>query len=99
LPDLLDSDGVIEIREERPNDVQAVRDLNRRAFGQDQESNIVDALRANAAALLSLVATLNDRVVGDIMYSPAIIAGNVTGAALVPWQCFRNASVRELEVN
>jgi putative acetyltransferase len=84
LPDLLDSDGVIEIREERPNDVQAVRDLNRRAFGQDQESNIVDALRANAAALLSLVATLNDRVVGDIMYSPAIIAGNVTGAALGP---------------
>jgi predicted N-acetyltransferase YhbS len=43
---------VIEIREERPDDLQAVRDLNRRAFGQDQESNIVDALRANGAALL-----------------------------------------------
>src|SRR5438270_149684 len=61
---------LIEIREERPNDVAAVRDLNRRAFGQDQESNIVDALRANGAALLSLVATVNDRVVGHIMYSP-----------------------------
>jgi putative acetyltransferase len=74
----------LEIREERPDDLQAVRDLNRRAFDQDQESNIVDALRANGAALLSLVATLNDRVVGHIMYSPAIIAGNVTGAALGP---------------
>jgi putative acetyltransferase len=84
LPDLLDSDGVIEIREERPDDMAAVRDLNRRAFGQDQESNIVDSLRADGAALLSLVATLNDRVVGHIMYSPAIIAGNVTGAALGP---------------
>jgi hypothetical protein len=41
---------LIEIREERPDDVAAVRDLNRRAFGQDQESNIVDALRANGAA-------------------------------------------------
>ena len=59
----------MEIREERPDDVAAVRDLNRRAFGQDQESNIVDALRTNGAALLSLVATLNDQVVGHIMYS------------------------------
>ena len=75
---------MIEIREERSDDVPAVRDLNRRAFGQDQESNIVDALRANGAALLSLVATLNDQVVGHIMYSPVSIEGNVTGAALGP---------------
>jgi putative acetyltransferase len=75
---------LIEIREEHPNDVTAVRSLNKRAFGQDQESNIVDALRANGAALLSLVATLNDRVVGHIMYSPAVIAGRVKGAALGP---------------
>jgi putative acetyltransferase len=39
-------------------------------------------LRANGAALLSLVATLNERVVGHIMYSPVSVAGNVTGAAL-----------------
>lgn len=75
---------LIEIREERPDDVAAVRDLNRRAFGQDQESNIVDALRANGAALLSLVATLNDRVVGHIMYSPLTIDGKLEGAALGP---------------
>ena len=75
---------MIEIREERPDDVAAVRELNRRAFGQDQESNIVDALRANGAALLSLVATLNDRVVGHIMYSPVSVGGNVKGAALGP---------------
>ncbi len=75
---------MIEIREEHADDIAAVRDLNRRAFGQDQESNIVDALRANGAALLSLVATLNDQVVGHIMYSPVSIEGNVTGAALGP---------------
>jgi putative acetyltransferase len=82
--DLFDSIGVIKVREEDPDDVAAVRDLNRRAFGQDQESNIVDALRANGAALLSLVATLNDRVVGHIMYSRAVIGGSVRGAALGP---------------
>ena len=75
---------MIEIREERSDDVPAVRHLNRRAFGQDQESNIVDALRANAAALLSLVATLNGQVVGHIMYSPLSIDGKFEGAALGP---------------
>jgi putative acetyltransferase len=74
----------MEIREERPDDVAAVRDLNRRAFGQDQESNIVDALRTNGAALLSLVATLNDQVVGHIMYSPITVGDDVRGAALGP---------------
>jgi putative acetyltransferase len=76
--------GLIEIREERPDDVAAVRDLNKRAFGQDQESNIVDALRANGAALLSLVAARDDQVVGHIMYSPLTVGDNVSGAALGP---------------
>jgi putative acetyltransferase len=74
---------LLEIREERPDDFAAISDVNRRAFGQEQEGNIVDALRSNGAALLSLVATLDDRVVGHIMYSPATI-GDVTGAALGP---------------
>jgi putative acetyltransferase len=75
---------LIEIREERPGDASAIRDLNQRAFGQSQEGNIVDALRSNGAALLSLVATLNGRVVGHILYSPASVGGEIMGAALGP---------------
>jgi putative acetyltransferase len=75
---------LIEIREERPDDIATVREVNRRAFRQDQESNIVDALRANGGGLLSLVATVNDRVVGHILYSPASISDVVNGAALGP---------------
>jgi len=75
---------LIEIREERSDDVVAVREVNRRAFGQDQESNIVDALRINGAALLSLVATVNGQVEGHIMYSPLTVAENVRGVALGP---------------
>jgi putative acetyltransferase len=74
---------LIEIREECPEDRAAIRNVNHRAFGRDQEGNIVDALRSNGAALLSLVATLNNRIVGHILYSPATIA-DVTGAALGP---------------
>jgi putative acetyltransferase len=75
---------LVEIREERPGDVAAIRDLNKRAFEQDQEGNIVDALRANGAVLLSLIAILNGRVVGHIMYSPLSLGGEVTGAGLGP---------------
>ena len=71
------------IREERSEDIAAIRDVNKRAFEQEQEGNIIDALRSNGAALLSLVAIVEGQVVGHIMYSPATVA-NVTGAALGP---------------
>ena len=74
---------LITIRKELPADITAIRDLNRRAFEQDREANIVDALRSNGSALLSLVATLNGRAVGHIMYSPLAVS-QVTGAGLGP---------------
>ena len=74
---------MIEIREERPDDVVAVRDVNDHAFGQELEGRIVDALRSNGAVMLSLVATFNGRVVGHILYSP-IAVGDAIGAALGP---------------
>ena len=73
----------MEIRKERPDDVLAIRDVNTNAFEQDQEANIVDALRSNGAVSLSMVAMLNEQVVGHIMYSPAAV-GQVTGAGLGP---------------
>ena len=73
----------IDIKEERPGDVAAIRDLNQRAFEQDQEANLVDALRSNGGGLLSLVALVNRQIVGHILYTPVSI-GNLRGAALGP---------------
>lgn len=83
MSDLPAPETPFEVRAERPDDIPAVRDVNRRAFGQDQEANIVDALRANGAALLSLVAVHGGRVVGHVMYSPLTV-GSTGGAALGP---------------
>jgi predicted N-acetyltransferase YhbS len=47
---------MIVIREEHADDIPAVREVNQRAFEQQDESRIVDALRANGGVLLSLVA-------------------------------------------
>lgn len=74
----------IEIREERPGDETAIRVVNDQAFGQELEGQIVDALRANGAVKLSLVATRDDQIIGHIMYSPAKIGGRIEGAALGP---------------
>ncbi len=75
------------IREEHPDDIKAIRSVNEKAFGQSQESHIVDALRSNAAALLSLVAIVDNEIIGHIMYSPATLQceqGEILGAALGP---------------
>lgn len=74
---------MIEIREERSDDVVEVRNVNDHAFGQELEGRIVDALRSNGAVMLSLVATFNGRVVGHILYSPIAVCGAI-GAALGP---------------
>jgi len=74
---------LIEIRPERADDLQAIQEVNRQAFAQEQEGRIVDALRANDAVVLSLVAATDGAVVGHIMFSPLTV-GRVTGAALGP---------------
>jgi putative acetyltransferase len=73
----------IAIRPETPADIAAIREVHRLAFAQDDEGRLVDALRANDVAMLSLVATLDRKVVGHIMYSPLVI-GEITGAGLGP---------------
>lgn len=74
---------MIEIRAEQPSDIEAIREMNRQAFGQDDEGRIVDALRANGAAAVSLVATDGAAVVGHIMFSPLSV-GSLAGIALGP---------------
>jgi putative acetyltransferase len=74
---------LIEIRTEQPDDIDAIREVNRQAFGQEQEGRIVDALRDNGGVLLSLVAVANGIVVGHIMFSPLSV-GTAIGAGLAP---------------
>ena len=70
------------IRPETPADVAAIHELNRLAFGQDAEANLVDALRSAGRLLLSLVAEKDGVIAGNICFSPATIEhkGRVTPA-------------------
>ena len=60
----------IKIRSEETDDIERVREIVRAAFPTDAESRLVDALRANSKATISLVAVHRDQVVGHILFSP-----------------------------
>ena len=65
---------MIEIRNEIPADVPAIRDVNERAFGGRAEAQLVDRLRAANKAVASLVARHGDRIVGHILFSAVNVA-------------------------
>jgi putative acetyltransferase len=60
----------IKIRNEETKDIEQAREILRSAFPTDAESRLVDALRANGKAIISLVAVDNAQVLGHILFSP-----------------------------
>lgn len=61
------------VRLETPADVAAIYRVNEAAFGRPNEANLVNALRTAADPVLSLVATVQDQVVGHLFFSPVAI--------------------------
>ena len=78
---------MITIRQEQSKDLKTIREVNRRAFGQTQEADLVDKLRQNYHELLSLVAVRQNEVVGHILFTPVTIqsaARTARGIGLAP---------------
>ena len=59
---------MIEVREETPSDLPAIRYVNEQAFGGPAEARLVDMLRASGKVVVSLVAVHQDRIVGHILF-------------------------------
>lgn len=78
---------MITIRREQPSDMEAIRDINNLAFGQPDEAFIIDRLRERCDKLLSLVALIDEKIVGHILFSPVNLVGEsktVAGMGLAP---------------
>lgn len=78
---------MLSICPESPADVEAIRQVNRLAFGQDEEARLVDALRDGGFVQVSLVAEREGQVVGHILFSDLPIitdSGTVAALALAP---------------
>ena len=61
---------MVTIRPEQPDDVPAVRRVHEAAFPTAEEANLVDRLRANGKAFVSLVAHDETGIIGHILFSP-----------------------------
>ncbi len=78
---------MVEVRTEQPKDIDAVRLVNDKAFGQRAEGLIVDKLRKSCQEILSLVAISDIKVVGHILFSPATLEKQgkvIEGMGLAP---------------
>lgn len=64
---------MLSIRPEQPADIPAIHNVVaqafQQAFGSTAEATLVDKLRANGKAIVSLVAVDNDQIVGHILFS------------------------------
>jgi putative acetyltransferase len=65
----------VRVRRESAADRVAVHALNSAAFGQAAEAGLVEALR-DTAGVISLVAEVEDQVVGHILFSPVTFTGD-----------------------
>jgi putative acetyltransferase len=72
----------MDIRTEKPEDLEAVRNLNIAAFGRENEANLVDRLRGTGSTF-SFVAVQSDRIVGHIFFSLVTVEG----------KCSKNLSI------
>ncbi|MEY2832589.1 MAG: hypothetical protein RLZZ574_1847, partial [Cyanobacteriota bacterium] len=72
----------MEVRAEKPEDIEAVRRVNVAAFGRESEAKLVDQLR-RAASTVSFVAVESEQIVGHVFFSPVVIEGTGAGNLLV----------------
>ena len=79
----------LEIRNETPDDIDAIRAVTKAAFADmpyssQTEAEIIDGLRAASAVRLSLVAVEDGAVVGNVVFSDVMIQGVAGWVGLGP---------------
>jgi len=78
----------VKIELEKPEDIDAIYQVNLDAFGRSDEADVVDQLRQNCPVFHSFVARVEGQVVGHVLFTPAHIVQpddwTVSGLGLAP---------------
>jgi putative acetyltransferase len=76
-----------QIREERPGDLDAIREIHLAAFPGPEEARLVDRLRDDGLVVVSLVAADSGKTAGHILFSELAVEtqrGGVAAVSLAP---------------
>ncbi len=74
----------VNLREATGDDRAAIRDLTTRAFGREDEARIIDGLEAQGASYLQVVAELDGRIVGHVVFYNLGVFGKLGAIGLGP---------------
>jgi len=80
----------MNVRFERPGDIEKIKGVNLQAFETGTEADLVDTLRNTDLELISLVAEENGEVIGHILFSPVTLAGDLRIMGLGPMAVIPN---------
>ncbi len=69
------------IRPERPTDHARVHEIHKLAFETEAEAELVDGLRREVTPIISLVAEMDNEIVGHILFTPVTVGDTPAGAA------------------
>ena len=69
----------MNIRKEKPTDIEKIWNINAEAFETNAEANLVNALRNSGIPFLSLVYEENHDLVGHILFTPVELVGDTSG--------------------
>jgi putative acetyltransferase len=72
------------IRVALQSDKPAIAELNTRAFGREAEARIIRQLEADGDVIIQLVAEMEGRIVGHILFYALGVRGRLGGAGLGP---------------
>ena len=72
------------VRAERRGDADSVRDVHEASFPSSAEAILVDLLRETDHLPVSIVATVDDVVVGHVAFSPVRVPSGASGLGLAP---------------
>ena len=72
------------IRVALQTDKPAIQELTTRAFGQEDEARIIRQMEADGDVILQLVADMEGRIVGHILFYTLGVRGRLGGAGLGP---------------
>ena len=64
---------MVTVRRETPADIPLIRQVEAAAFNSSIEPTLVDLLRERSHAVLSLVAEIDGKLVGHVIYSPVTV--------------------------